>query len=192
MGLAASRPPVPLATDPDDSRASAKSIAFYALSLLIQDTKALVRKGVSKKIKQDSNDLNKRIQNHAKKRLDTLNKWERNNFPLAWSTAGSASPGGYAQLLIILNDDSNNLPTELTHSQHQLSYDQLAQRLVDMASPTNATISAPVVFNGAFINALPIAIKNINKCVPVEGGEEKFTVQIFSFMIKNMNIHFLP
>ena len=195
MGLAATCPPVPLAQDTDDIRALAKSIAFYALSLLIQDTKSLIRKALTKKIKQDSINPNQHIQTHAKKRLDALHKWEHTTFLLSWNTAPSASshmPGGYTLLLIILNDDHNSALRQLTHSKHQLSYKQLAQCLIDMASSQSQSILAPLLPHSPFTNALSLTIKFICKCTPHNTAEENFCVHIFSLMMKNMNIHFLP
>src|SRR5271169_1390857 len=119
----------------------AKSIAFYALTMLIQDTKTLVQKAISKTLKEDLQSANARVRHHAKQKSDALSKWNKSDCALAWNGPTSGSQGGYALLLIILNDDINNRLTQLTHSKHEWSYEQVADHLVKMGTSSNNSIS---------------------------------------------------
>src|SRR5271154_2137743 len=141
MGMATHRPPIALAADPDEHRAMAKSTAFYVLTMLVQDTKTLVEKAVSKTLKEGLNSATSRIRQHAKQKSEALLKWNKSNVPLAWNAPTSASQGGYALLLIILNDNINNRLNQLTHSKDEWSYEQVADHLVKMAISSNPTIS---------------------------------------------------
>lgn len=192
MGMVTHRPAIGLAADPNDEKAAAQSIAFYALTMLIQDVKALVRKGVSKSLKEGENNTDLRAKNHSTQRSKALTQWEKSNSALSWNGAQSGSDGGYASLLIILNEDIKTQPVQLTHSGDQWSYERLAEHLVKMGMASDPTISAPVVNHGAFVNALPIAIKTISRLSPDDNREVEYCVLVFSTMMRKMHIHFLP
>jgi hypothetical protein len=189
MRMVARRPAVGLAADPDQDKAVAQSIAYHALTMLIQDTKGMVRKAVSTQLKEGLRSANPRTQRHTKNRSDALTKWEKSEVGLTWN--GPQTEGGYAALLIILNDDPNTHPSQLKHSQDGWTYDHVAEHLMNMANGSS-TISAPALKDGAFINALPIAARQISDYAPDEHLQKEFCVQIFSTMMRKMKIHFLP
>lgn len=129
---------------------------------------------------------------HTKIRSDALKEWEKSDYALSWNGDNSGGKGGYALLLIILNEDCSARPTRLTHSKDEWPYDQLATHIFKMGSSSETPISAPVVKNGCFENALSIAFKLMGHYAPDDNLRDKFCIQILASMMKKMSIDFLP
>lgn len=167
-------------------------MAFYAIKLLIQDVKELVTKHVKKSIKAGLNDTNKEMNELAHNRKKWLAIWENREFPLTWNSVNS-DKGSYDSLLVILNEDpSQRCLQGLTHSSSSLTYSGLASLLVAFASSSTSQVRAPIVTNGYFCTALPLAVKLMARFKPENSTMAEFATHILVTMFRKMEIHFLP
>lgn len=173
--------------------AGAKSLAFFALKLFVQDVKDLVAKHVWQKIKEGLSDADHNIHRHALERKKMLTSWEKDQFPLSWNSL-NAQKGSYNKLLVILNKDtSKQMLPSLQHSMEQLSYHDLAALLVKFAKPGTITAThAPIQSKGFFVSALPLAYEQMKHHKPDHTTHEVFATEIFGTMLKKMEIHFVP
>jgi hypothetical protein len=192
MRVAMTRPSIGITADANSQRATAKHIAYHALSMFIQDTKTLVKKAFSRSLKEGAANPSGRVQRHTTSRSNALTQWDKSDNPLSWKADQSGPTSGYALLLVIFSEDYNNRLSTLTHSKDTWSYEELAKHLYAMAAPQNTTISAPVVKNGCFVNSLRIAFKSMANYAPNEANQEQFCVTMMAIMMKKMGIDFVP
>lgn len=179
-----------MAADPNSNLGIAKAIAFYAIKLLVQDVKDLVSKHVRASIKQGLNNPDAQVNALALRRQKMLSTWEKNDFPLTW-TSSQRQTGGYSNLLVILNLDSTRqmLPS-LQASSDELTYSQLASSFVSFASKPKPT--PPIIKGGYFASALPLACSHMRPYVINNMEQSQFITLVFAFMLKRLEIHFLP
>jgi hypothetical protein len=165
-----------------------KAIAFYTIKLLVQDVKDLVTKHVQSSIKQGLNNQDHQVNQLAVSRQRMLSAWEKSEFPLTWNLGDK---GCYSNLLCILNDDpTRKTLATLQHSPDQLTYNQLASSFVTFAS--NNKPVPPLIKGGYFAYALPLALSHMKPYAPSSMGLSEFFIQVFAFMLKKLEIHFLP
>jgi hypothetical protein len=193
MAMAASQDIKGIASHPNALVASAQSIAFHALTILVHDVKELITSKVMPAIKRSLRSLDDIEQEHGEKRKASLTAWLKLSCPLAWSPAGGPQNATYRKLVTILNLDVNGTPRALNEAQAQLDYEQLATRLYNMGKKDRPLqVAAPVHKDGAFVHALPVAIDKIIQRANQTVNAAQFTIKIFETMLRKMEIQFLP
>lgn len=105
----------------------------------------------------------------------------------------SGKRGCYELLLEILNEDpTKEWQPRLQHSSENLTYMQLASSLVKFGLAKTPQVTAPIVYNGYFAHALPLAVKKMERFKRENQTLVDFATEIFASMFKKMEIHFLP
>lgn len=193
MMLATKRTPLALITDPDAPTQAAKTIAFHLFITFIQDCKDLVINYIQGDIKQAlQTNQDAPVYEHAKRRQRASKSWEKTLFALAWNTDDQPRGATYADLMTVLSDRHDEPLKQLVHARDSWSYEKLAGLLLQMGKSPNPTISAPVVSNGCFINALPVALKYIRSHFTGQDNADYWIIRLFSVVMKTMHIHFIP
>lgn len=193
MMVATKRAPLEWIKDADQHTRAAKTIAFQLFIIFIQDCKDLVTSHVQTSIKNGLKDPKQMTSDHAKRRQQTLKSWEKTVFALAWNTDNLPNGATYGQLMTILSDNPAVPLKQLDTSEQSWTYEVLARHIFTIGTATTPIVSAPILSNGAFLNALPVAIKYIRD-QRTSGAEklDEWIIRLFAVMMKNMHIHFVP
>jgi hypothetical protein len=192
MTIGAARPVLGISSHSSPTVASAQSIAFHAISIFLQDCRDLVSTQISPGIKRGLRSIDEEELQLGKQRKKALSLWLKSLHPLSWTEPEGPQNGTYARLVTMIHDDPHTKPRALQHSPTRLTYEELATRLYDIGTSSNGAIRAPVWKNGAFLHALPVAIKLIARRESTSENRKPFTISIFTHMIKRMGIEFIP
>jgi hypothetical protein len=191
MTLARKRPAPPIAQHSDNSRTRANSIAYAALNIFIQDCKDLIVASVTTSIQRQLDDLDNDIQEKGRSRARDLKLWLKTVYPLAWGQESSHATATYALLVNILSDDLRNESACLHHATKHISYIELAQSLIKMAT-SDCHISAPMRLHGSFLHALQVTLKLMSSIWNDDTNSSPYSCQTFAFMMRKMNIQIIP
>ena len=174
----------------NDDMTLANAIAYYCLTMFLQDCKDVVASFVRTSINTQLRSQDKSHQRHGKARKDALKAWCKSDKPLSWGPDSASTSDTYRQILIILHENSEGQRPSLKTSADTYSYMELAKRFITMNQKNKAV--APVSAHGSFFPSLPLAIKKINQCVSSDDNSDDFVITVFGKMMKKMDIHFVP
>lgn len=90
----------------NDDMTLANAIAYYCLTMFLQDCKDVVASFVRTSINTQLRSQDKSHQRHGKARKDALKAWCKSDKPLSWGPDSASTSDTYRQILIILHENS--------------------------------------------------------------------------------------
>jgi hypothetical protein len=194
MAVLIARPVTAFITDEDRNRQSAKSIAYHALKIFVQDCKDFISKTVTTEINRQKRDSSDKIVTFAKTREVALKKWMKAPDPLAWETKNSGNDGrNCGNLILALAPTPEAIELGLPEADESLTYKAIAEHLI--ATVKKSTAKAPFSKNGFFMSTLPLALIEINRLRRVDitaHPSDSYLAAVFAVVMMHMKIDFVP
>jgi hypothetical protein len=194
MAVVIARPVTAFITDDDKNRRSAKSVAYHALHIFVQDCKDFVFKAVMTEINHQKRDSSDTLVAFAETREAALKKWVKAPYPLAWDTKKSDhNSKGCSNLILALAETQEAIELGLPEADESWTYKTITEHLMNTVK--KSTAKAPFSKNGFFMSTLPLALTEIKRVAHLGDTNkpaDNYLAAVLAIVMMHMKIDFIP